>query len=69
MPISAESRDYILRNIEVLPHHRVEEIIDFIEFLKNKSRDHRSGVDESSLILQQASLNRIWEDEEDLYDF
>ena len=68
MPISAESKDYILRNIEALPPHRVEEVIDFIEFLKKKSRDHRSGVDKSSLILQQASLNRIWEDEEDLYE-
>ncbi len=68
MPISTEDREYILKSIDALPSHRIEEVIDFIEFLKTRSHGKRSAVSESSLILQQVSLSKIWEDEEDLYE-
>lgn len=68
MPISAENREYILKSIENLPPQRIEEIIDFIEFLKGKSSDRSSAIDDSALVLQQASLNKIWQNEEDLYE-
>lgn len=68
MPISSENRDHIIRSIETLPPHRIEEVIDFIEFLRAKFSEKKSAVNESSLLLQQISLSRIWEEEEDLYD-
>lgn len=68
MPISAQHREYILKSIENLPPRRIEEVIDFIEFLKAKSSDRSSAIDDSALVLQQASLNKIWQNEEDLYE-
>ena len=68
MTISVENRDHILKSIETLPPHKIEEIIHFIEFLQAKSSSKRSAVNESWLLLQQASLTKIWEDEEDLYE-
>lgn len=68
MPISSKNRDHIIRSIETLPPHRIEEVIDFIEFLRAKFSEKKSAVNESSLLLQQISLSRIWEEEEDLYD-
>jgi hypothetical protein len=68
MAISIENKEYILKSIDALPPHRIEEVIDFIEFLRTRSHGRRSAVTESSLILQQASLSKIWEDDEDLYE-
>ncbi len=66
MAISPQSKEYILKSIEILPPQKVQEVIDFIEFLRIRAKP--SGVDESSLFLQQDTLVKIWEDEEDLYE-
>ena len=68
MTISAENMDHILKSIETLPPNKIEEIIHFINDLKAKSSGKESAVNESYLLLQQASLNKIWENEEDLYE-
>lgn len=61
-------KDFIIENLEELPPELIQEVIDFIQFLKIKSMK-QSGVDNESLLLQQESLNRIWEPEsEDIYE-
>ena len=53
---------------EGLPPELIQEVIDFIEFLKIKKMK-KAGVDYESLLLQQESLSRIWKAEsEDLYE-
>ena len=68
MPISTESQEYILKGIENLPPQKVQEVIDFIEFLRIRLPSKPSGVAKSSLLLQQDTLAEIWESEEDLYE-
>ncbi|MBW2119589.1 MAG: DUF2281 domain-containing protein [Deltaproteobacteria bacterium] len=68
MPISTESKEYILKSIESLPPQKVQEVLDFIDFLRMRFRTEQSGVDEPSLLLQQNALVKIWENEEDLYE-
>jgi hypothetical protein len=68
MTISAENMDHIIRSIETLPPNKIEEVIHFINVLKAKPSGKKSAVNESYLLLQQASLSKIWEDEEDLYE-
>lgn len=58
----------IVKDLEELPPELIQEVIDFIKFLKVK-RMKKTGVDYESLLLQQESLNRIWKAEsEDLYE-
>jgi len=46
----------------------IQEVIDFIDFLKLKRMD-KLNSDKGALLLQQESLRRIWEsDGEDLYE-
>ena len=68
MATSQQNKEYILRCIEGLPADKVQEAIDFIEFLNARSHFEPSGLDESSLRLQQAGLHKIWEEDEDLYE-
>jgi len=68
MPIPVKNKEYILKNIETLPPEKLQEIIDFIDFLQIRSQLQQSMVDESSLLLQQNALAKIWENEEDLYE-
>ncbi len=68
MHISTENKDYIIKSIENLPPQKVQEVIDFIDFLLMRSQDEASGVDVPSLLLQQDVLSKIWEDEKDLYE-
>ena len=68
MALSSESKENILKGIEDLPPQKVEEVIDFIHFLRTRSRSGPSAVDQSSLILQQDALGKIWDEEEDLYE-
>ena len=61
-------KEHIIKNIEDLSPELIQEVIDFIEFLKIKKMK-KTGVDYESLLLQQDSLNRIWKAEsEDLYE-
>jgi hypothetical protein len=68
MHISTKNKDYIIKSIENLPPQKVQEVIDFIDFLLMRSQDEASGVDVPSLLLQQDVLSKIWEDEKDLYE-
>ena len=61
-------QEIIIKDLEELTPELIQEVIDFIEFLKSKSIK-KSGINYSSLLLQQESLNRIWDKEsEDLYE-
>jgi hypothetical protein len=68
MPIPVNNKEYILKSIETLPPEKLQEVIDFIDFLQIRSQLQQSMVDESSLLLQQNALAKIWENEEDLYE-
>lgn len=67
MAISTEEKKRITQILETLSSDKVKEVLDFIGYLKMK--EFNSGVDIASLVLQQRSLARIWEgEEEDLYE-
>ena len=58
----------IMRDLEDLTPELIQEVIDFVEFLKNKRMKKRE-IDYNSLLIQQESLSRIWDAEsEDLYE-
>jgi len=58
----------VLKEVEGLPSELIEEVIDFIEFLKAK-KIKKETKDDSYLLLQQENLKKIWDtEEEDLYD-
>ena len=61
-------KEIIVRDIEELSPELIQEVIDFIAFLKNK-RLKKTVVNYHSLILQQENLSKIWNTEsEDLYE-
>ena len=61
-------QEIIIKDLEELTPELIREVIDFIEFLKSK-RIKNSIINYSSLLLQQESLNRVWDKEsEDLYE-
>ena len=60
MGTAINSKEIIMKDIEELTPELIQEVIDFIEFLKYK-RVKRTGVDYNSLIIQQKSLSRIWD--------
>jgi hypothetical protein len=56
------------KKLQDLSPELLEEVIDFIEFLKIK-RMKKGNTDVSQLLIQQESLNRIWHSEnEDVYE-
>lgn len=58
----------IVKSIAGLTPDMIREVIDFIDFLKLKKIEQTYN-DRESLMIQQESLNRIWESEsEDLYE-
>lgn len=68
MGIPISSKETIIKHIEDLTPEMMQEVTDFIEFLKLK-RMEKNGIIYSSLMLQQESLRRIWDCEsEDLYE-
>jgi hypothetical protein len=61
-------KEIITKDLEELTPDLIQEVIDFIEFLKSKKLK-RAGIDYHSLIIQQESIGRIWNNEsEDLYE-
>jgi len=60
MGTAINSKEIIMKDIEELTPELIQEVVDFIEFLKYK-RVKRTGVDYNSLIIQQKSLSRIWD--------
>ncbi len=68
MAATDTSRTSIIKRIEGLPPDMIQEVIDFIDFIKIKRMD-KSNSEREVLSLQQESLFRIWEsDAEDLYE-
>lgn len=60
----------LIKVVDKLPENKVLELIDFAKFLKSQYiGTPRSQIDKGSLLLQQTSLSKIWDDpEEDIYD-
>ena len=59
----------IIEVLRQLPESKIDEVLDFVEYLQNKSERECSGIDRTSLQLQQESLKKIWDSpEEDLYE-
>jgi len=68
MAIIDINRTNIIKQIEGLPPDMIQEVMDFIDFIKLKRMNKFSG-DREALFLQQESLRGIWEsDAEDLYE-
>jgi len=68
MSININYEESITQKLQGLSPELLEEVIDFIEFLKIK-RMKKKHIDVNTLLLQQESLNRIWESEnEDVYE-
>ena len=68
MGVSITENEVIIRHLEGLTPDMVQEIINFIEFLKIR-RMEKSNSAQSALLIQQQSLARIWDSEsEDLYE-
>ena len=68
MSMNVNIEETITKKLQDLSPELLEEVIDFIEFLKIK-RMKKGHIDVSSLLLQQESLGRIWDSEnEDLYE-
>ncbi len=68
MGVSITENKTIIRHLEGLTPDMVQEVINFIEFLKIR-RMEKSNSAQSALLIQQQSLARIWDSEsEDLYE-
>ena len=68
MSVVDSNQTSIIKRIEELTPDMIQEVIDFIDFLKLKRMD-KLNRDKGALLLQQESLRRIWEsDVEDLYE-
>lgn len=63
MALSTKDKKRIIQILETLSPNKVKKVLDFIGYLKMK--EFNSGVDIASLVLQQRSLARIWEGEEE----
>ena len=58
----------ILKKMDGLTPDMIQEVMDFIDFLKTKKRV-KTHSNEEALLVQQESLSRIWSSEsEDLYE-
>lgn len=61
-------KEIIEKDLADMPPELIQEVIDFIQFLKEK-RVSKIGPDYNYLLIQQNSLERIWAKEsEDLYE-
>ena len=69
--ISKKEYKTILSNVlDHLPKDKIMELYDFAIFLKNQyGLSSTSSTDKGSLLLQQKSLSKIWDNqEEDVYE-
>jgi len=69
--ISKKQYKTILYNVlEHLPEDKIIELFDFAIFLKNQyGLPATLSIDKGSLLLQQKSLSKIWDNqEEDVYE-
>ena len=67
MALLTKDKERVIEELKGLPPHKVQEVLDFIGYLKMK--EFHSGVDATSLLLQQRGLAEIREgEEENLYE-
>jgi hypothetical protein len=68
MDIVVNNKETVYRHLDGLTPELIQEVIDFIEFLKIK-RMKRGNSAQGALLLQKKGLDRIWHNEfEDLYE-
>jgi hypothetical protein len=68
MTIEDNSQTGIIKRVEGMTPDMIQEVIDFIDFLKLKKMDNLNS-NKGVLLLQQEGLRRIWQsDTEDLYE-
>lgn len=68
MDTTMNYRQIIIKDLDEFSPELIQEVYDFIEFLKHK-KEKKQGIDSSSLLLQQESLSKIWDcKSEELYD-
>ncbi len=58
MDIAVSNTENIVKELEGLTPELMQEVIDFIEFLKIKKMKN-TGINHSSLLLQQESLSNV----------
>ena len=67
MDMVVNNKETISKHLDGLTPELIQEVIDFIEFLKIK-RMERGNSAQGAVLLQQKGLDRIWHNEsEDLY--
>jgi len=67
MESTVNYKEIIAKDLEGLTPDLIQEVIDFIEFLKIKRKP--TGTDSQLLEIQQESIGRIWDNKaEDLYE-
>jgi len=68
MEPALSNKEILEKNLADLSPELIQEVFDFIQFLKEKKMPE-TGSDYNSLLMQQDSLGRIWAKEpEDLYE-
>lgn len=62
------NKEAILKQLNELPPELMQEVLDFIEFLRIK-RAKKGMSEQDFLLIQQENLRKIWDSEnEDLYE-
>ena len=68
MKTAVDYKETIVKELEGLAPELIQEVVDFVGFLKEKKMK-RAYKDSDLLLIQQESLRRIWNTEsEDLYE-
>ena len=65
-----EYKNNMLTMINKLPDNKIIELFDYMKILlQQHPYERKTLIDEDSLLMQQKSLNNIWDNkEEDLYE-
>lgn len=68
--LTDEYKNSMLTMINKLPDNKIIDLFDYMKFLLHKYPDERNNsIEEDTLLMQQESLSKIWNNkEEDLYE-
>ena len=68
MKTAVDYKETIVKELEELTPELIQEVIDFVEFLK-ENKMKKTYKDSDLLLIQQEGLKKIWNTEsEDLYE-